>query len=898
MSRKEPSWRRYLTFWRPTVDRDVDAEIRFHLDQRTADLMTKGRTEAQARVEAEQEFGDRETYRNRIRAIDHRVQARRNRAEWFDAIRGDVRLAWRGMKRAPMVSTVVVVTLALGIGANGAVFSMLDRIFFRPPPGVAAPTELRRLYGNYKAPPPQADFVRATYNYPEIVDMQEALGKTVELIGFMGQRLPMGTDDNPPELHVTDVAGDYFRALGVRPWRGRFFAPEELDVRTPHMVAVISHRFWSRQLGSDSAIVGKTIPLGRNAFTVIGIAPPGFDGIDVDAIDVWRPAGARQSRSGNPWYQQRNGSSITVFTRLKPGANEVEVLHAANNGLHKALESTLATRTTLSLGSIIYARGPVNREKEPFIAVRLAGVTVIVLLIAIANVANLLLTRAMERRREIAIRVALGVSRKRLAGLLITESAVLALVAGTAAMFVATWGAAVIRHLLLPDVRWANGPLDWRLSLFTFTVALLAGVLSGFLPFIRAGSLDLTRAMRGGAREGGAHRSRMRAGLIVAQAALSVVLLTGAALFLRSLNAVHGLDLGLDAEGVMSATVSSGRRVIPASERAAALVPIRERVSQLPGVRAAALASMPPMFGFTSDRIYLPGRDSTPQNENGPPTFISVSPDYFRAAGIAVAAGRGFTTDDRDGAPPVMVVTETTARFIWKKAAPIGECVRISMPDAPCTTVIGVVKDVRRDKVIETAMLQFFLPLTQGPAWSRDPYALIIGTTPDRVGALRQEVNSIIQSQLPGSHSDIKTVAERLEPQYRPYRIGASLFTAFGLLALVVASIGMYSAIAYAVTQRSHELGVRMALGAQRREIGGLIVGSGLRVVAAGVLVGAVLALILSRLIESLLYGTQARDPILLAGVATILLAVAALAAAMPAWRASRLDPVRALRAE
>jgi len=543
-------------------------------------------------------------------------------------------------------------------------------------------------------------------------------------------------------------------------------------------------------------------------------------------------------------------------------------------------------------------RGPGKMQSEPAIALQLAGVTLIVLLIAVANVANLLLARAMDRRREIAVRVALGVSRARLAALLITESAVLAMIAGTVALLIATWGASLMRHLLFPELRWTAAPLDWRLGVFTFGVAICTGVITGILPFVRAGNLDLLSAMRGGARDGGAHRSRARSGLLMAQAALTVVLLAGAGLFVRSRRAVNSLDLGYDVAGMINVGITSGQRLIPANEITAGFIAARERIAQIPGVRAAALANLPPMGGFGAERFYLPDRDSMPRNEGGPPTYMAVTPEYFAATGVPMIAGRAFSSGDRDGAPLVMIVTEPTARFIWGRRDPIGACVHIGSRTAPCTTVIGVSRDVRRDKVIEGTILQYFVPMAQAPEYARVPYTLVVGTTPENTTRIRAEIMSIVRQVLPGSRPATAVVADNLERQYRPWRIGASLFTAFGLLALIVASIGVYSSIAYSVVQRSHELGVRMALGAQRSEIGTLVIRSGVKTVGVGVVFGVAIALGLGRLIESLLYGTDSRDPVVLALVSAVLLAVAVIAAALPAWRATRLNPVRVLRAE
>jgi predicted permease len=891
----EPSWRRYLTFWRPNIRRDVDAEIRFHFDERVADLIARGRTMTAARAEADAEFGDAALVRERLLEIDHRVEARRSRGEWMHRRITDVRYALRSMRRTPGLTMTVVTLLALGIGANAAIFSTLDRIMLRPPSGVHAPGELRRLYGDYRSPPPMPGFVRSSFNYAEIADMSEALGPAQPLAAYESDRYEIGTAENAPTVQVADVMGNYFGVLGVRPWRGRFFAPEELEIASPHLVAVVSHRFWTRYLGADSAILGKPIQVTRRQFVVIGIAPPGFDGIDLDAVDIWRPANYLSAGSTASWYRQRNGSSIQVITRIGEGTDERELAYRANVGLHRA-DDRLADSSTVMLGSIIAARGPGNETKETSIALRLAGVTIVVLLIAIANVANLLLTRAIERRREIAVRVALGVSRARLAAQLITESAVMALVAGTVATIVAAWGALLIRGLLLPDIRWAGNPFDLRLTLFTFMIALVAAAAAGLLPFARASRFDLAASMRGGARDGGGHRSRTRGALIIAQAALSVVLLAGAGLFLRSLHAVQQLDIGYDT-GLITAIPLSGRRVIPPAERAVALTAARERIAGLPGVRAAALSSLAPMSGFSADMIRIPGRESMPTTAGGPPTFTAVSPEFFKAAGVSIRKGRGFLPADDGGAPLVMIVTETMARLVWPDEDAIGKCARLGDATAPCTKVIGVAEDVRRDKVIEGPMLQYYLPLAQGGA-SRIPRVLIVSADADRIPGLNQEIHSILLQSLPGGRVTMATLAERLAPQYRPWQVGATLFTAFGVLALIVAALGVYSAITYSVTQRTHELGVRLALGAQRMDVGRLVVGSGVRLVAIGVGAGVLLAMAMSRLVDALLYGTDSRDPVVLVSVAGILLVIALIAASVPAWRATRLDPVKALRSE
>jgi predicted permease len=796
---------------------------------------------------------------------------------------------------------MVVATLALGVGANAAMLSVLSGIFGAPA-GLQDPSYLRRLYLSPDASPEPGVVPRARdeFSYPEVSSIEQMLGSEQMLaVWSEPEEKTVARGESPQSARVTFVSEDFFAALGVPVARGRFFAAGEGAVEAPTRVVVLSHAFWQRAFSGDPDALGATLAVEDTAYTVIGIAAEGFRGLDVTAADLFLPIGAfpAQGQRGLAWYQWGSGY-FQLATRLPSAMGEAELLERATVG-YRAQPDIRGYRTDRSLsmlaGPIVEARGPGYVDGSVPISVRIAGVTGMVLLIACANVVNLLLVRSSRRRREIAVRLALGVSRGRLFRQLLTESVVLAALAGGAACLVGSWGGSILRGVLLPDTEWARPVVEpFSLALVMLGAAgcgVLVGVASGM-----AGTRTIaTAAFRASGSGGGRRNPVLRTGLLAAQGALSMVLLVGAGLFVRSLGELDALDLGYDTDQLVRASVSirgGDPDPTPLRETAAVLAATR-------GVTGVALASSTPMGGWSSSTIFLDGR-TTPISSPSP-SYNQVTPEFFDVAGMSLLAGRSFER----GESGVAVVNQTLAELIAPGGDAIGQCLRLGDANAACTRVVGVSENARRGMVlIEEPRPLFFLPLgdrvavaASGPGVLREPTAILI-----RVDGDPRSVAATARAELERSFDPgvvrVDRISDALAPQLRPWRLGAQLFTAFGVLALLVTAVGFYSVMAYSVQQRTHEMGVRIALGARVHDVVRLVLREGVGVVLLGVLAGVGVALALGRLVESLLYGVNARDPVAMAAAGAVLLAVGVAACLVPAVRATRVDPVRALSAE
>jgi predicted permease len=805
--------------------------------------------------------------------------------------------ATRGLRRSPGFTAAVVVTLALGIGVNATMFGIVDRLLLSEPAQVRDADQVRWLYAHIRDRGRGPLIYQRAHAYLDFTDWQEA--RSFASVGaYWSNDVTLGRGADAVRLNWGLASASFFRTLGLEPALGRFFDESE-DQAGAAGVTVLSYGLWQRRFGGDPAVLGRTLDIGRGAYTVIGVAPRGFTGLDLEGVDLWAPLHAYTTeRETDRWKRTRNYYWIKVIARLAPGvsleAAENEATRLHRNGRREEIDQgRYDENARVVVAPLVEARGP-NASEESKVSVLLAGVSLIVLLIACANVANLLLARALRRRKEIAVRLALGITRGRLAGLLLTESIVLAAVGAVAAVLVASWGGDFIRHSLLPDVAWTESPAGVRVLIFTALLALVAGIVSGIVPALQAGRFDLTNDLKDSARAGPVRRSRSRVVLLVVQGALSVVLLVGAGLFVRSLQRLEGLDLGLDPGPVVYAMLELESRERTTEEANRIYERSLERLRALPAVEHASTSGGLPFWGGSIENIFVSGFDSVPAPPPGP-HIETVRPDYFATLGIAMRRGRDFDERDAAGAPPVAIVNEMMARALWGDD-PLGQCFHIAARDAPCTRVVGVVEDSHRMYLTETRKWVFYLPAAQYPA--ETPSAILL-----RARGEAERLAPTVQRDLLTGDPDIRYAVVRplqanIDPQFRSYRLGASMFGLFGLLALIVAAFGLYSVLAFNVAQRTHEIGVRSALGATRGRIVAQVLKESVGLAAIGIALGLVIAIAAAGVLAPLLYEISPRDPVVLIGVAVTLLAAAAAAGLVPASRAARIDPNAALRVE
>lgn len=870
--------------------RDLEEEMQFH-----SDLDALQRRDSRR-------FGNRTYYKEETR-----------RMTWlaaFDSLRQDIDYAWRSITRSPGFTALAVLTLALGVGATAALFSFIDRLYLRSPSGIADPASLRRVWVRHFNTFDGVSFASQSMSYRRAEALAQAVSDSTQIATYYtDNELRQGSGRAAPKLRGTYVSAHYFDVVGTRPALGRFFSAGEDRLGFPTPVAIVSHRFWREHLKADSNIIGKPLLIGRERHEIIGVAQPSFTGLDLSASDVWLPWSTFPNPSyvKVPWWRVDQLQFLNVVIRVPPTFAAPEFEQRATALLRAAhrMEITIAGDSLLQVdvGPIIEARGPAEPGPELQISTRLTAVAAVVLLIACANIINLLLARAVDRRREIAVRLALGISRARLIRLVVLESVLLALVAAVAALFAGWWGGTLMRALLLPNVRWIESALNWRLTAFVVAIALPAGALAGLVPAVQASRPQLTGALKAGASgddtKGG---SKIRAGLLVMQAALSVLLLVGAGLFVRSLVNVRGLDIGFD----------KGRLLFGEARYEDGLAPpnavldqkMRDAESLLlhqPGIEIVARAGFKPLNSLAFMDFYF-GNDSARSLGPRTPAASPVSRNFFEATGIRILRGTTFSATESGRSGAEIVLNEAAAQVLWPGRDAVGECIRFDRStNAECYRVVGVVENVHGMQVIEDQVwAQYYLPLDHMPQAERRwiGRTLIVRAAPGGMQAAGSATIAVLRRAFPGVDLAVTPMTNDLEPEYRPWKLGALLFSAFGLLALIVALVGIYSSVAYSVGQRTREFGVRIALGARITHILGRVVGTGLRSVVLGVVLGVILSVAAGRVIGSLLYNVKPHDPIVLLVVAVAILTVAALAALIPALRATRVDPVTSLRAE
>jgi len=883
------------------VDRDLDEEIRLHVELETADLMHReGLSLEEARRHALVAFGGVERYREAHRDargvswIEHRLQ--------------DLRYAARGLKNRPGFALAVVLTLALGIGANAAMFSIVDRLLFRAPPMMHDASRVHRvyLYQTWRGKEEANSYIP----YARFIDLTNDTKSFARTALFTENDMAVGTGTDAHELKIGVVSARFFGFFDAPPALGRYFAAAEDSAPNGVPLVVLSYGYWQTRYGARRDVLGQALQVGATRYTIIGVAPKGFVGLWPDTPPaLFIPASVRGAENGAflaargvDWWRTYSWTWASVMVQRRPGVS----LARANADLTQAFATSYAAQAEASerlpspalarpharAESILSDRGP-NESSLAKVATWIGGVALIVWLIACANVANLLLARALQRRREIAVRLALGVSRVRLAAQLLTESVVLAILGGVAGIVIAQWGGAVLRSAFLSSTSTATVITDSRTLLYAGAAALMAGLLTGLAPLVQTGHVNLNRDLREGVREGTYRRSRLRSGLLVFQGTLSVVLLVGAGLFVRSLRHVRAVPLGYEPQHV--ATVATNMRGVKLdSARSVALIQrLHEAAGAIPGVTSAARQLTMPFWSTWSQGLYVAGIDSV--NQLGQFDLDAVSPEYFTTMGTRILAGRGIGAQDLAGAPGAMVVSQAMAGKLWPGEDPVGRCVRVGADTMPCTYVVGVAENIKNDRLGDDPGLFYYLSAAQFHSNQGGLFLRVHGD-PE---AMQETVRKTLQRIMPGaSYVTVTPIENIIGEQTQPWRLGATMFVIFGLLALALAAIGLYSVIAFNVGQRLHEIGVRIALGATMREIVGQVVTGGMKLAAGGIVLGVAVALAIGRWVEPLLFEESARDPAVIAFVAAVLLAVAALASFLPARRAARVDPVRALKAE
>ena len=890
-----------LGFTEAGMRRDLDDEIAFHLESRTEALIAKGMEPREARERAEREYGDVDESRRELSRIVHRRVSRNRREEVMTGFIEDVRYTCRSFLRTPAFAAVVVGVLTIGIAANAVMFGVVDQLLLRPPPAVGSPETLHRVYFRFVGDGKAVSF--SPTSFPAVVALRDDVPDFAGAAAFFQTTATLDRGADAQEVDVQLVSGNYFQLLQVAPQRGRYFLPGEDVPPDGAQVAVVSDGFWRSRLGHRADVIGTELHLYDKVFTVVGVAPPRFTSLDRENVDVWVPiASAASDVFGGDWYRNSGSYWVQIVARTRPDASLERAESEATTvyrRLQRSWEMPKDRTASVQLGSLIGARTPDGLSVEAKVAVWLLGVAGIVLLIACANVANLLIARTIRRRREIAVRQALGASRLRLAQQFLTESAVLALLAALVALIGARWGSRLVERVLLPGFAWNDRLLDMRVLGFTLLSAVGVVLLVGITPALEGMHTSVSGALQGSATHiGGGRRTRLRQMLLALQAALSFVLLIGAGLFVRSLTKVVGRDVGVAIDRVALVSMNMERAGFTPAEIDQTYATALERVRGLPGVeRAALVASSVPLRSASAIAVGLPD-GSRPDIPGGGPYYSVAGNDFFATIGAQVHSGRAFSDEEQRAPSRVMLVNETLAKDYWPGRSPVGECVRLGS-DSICTRIIGVVQNIVTFAMVNDDRAMLYLPPSH-PTFGvgKHPAAMLVRTSDDPsnlVGTIRANLQGL-SPRMP--YVQVSPFAELVAPQLRPWRLGATMFSIFGAVALVIAGVGLYSVMAYLVSQRTHEIGVRMALGARRVDVVRLVASQALQPIALGMIIGAACALWASRWIEPLLYDTSSRDPAVFAAAA-IVLGLAALAAGIvPARRSAAVDPATALRAD